>query len=227
MKKTIIFLLVVLVSITGCNKQKSLVEEGDSLREAGKLDEAIAKYTEAIKIDEKSEFASMARVGLLMAKYSKAEKVEKEGKLDEAYKLYEDWLNSNPDEEKNKAKAKIVSNAEQSAIRVLSKQINEESIKQIKFLADIILKYDTSAFKKAVWNALLAFDQKNGEAFINNYKEATEKKPKLIYEPYKTLMDFYDAKVMELIDNQQVGAAPEAEKKAAAPAPAKKGGKKK
>jgi tetratricopeptide (TPR) repeat protein len=227
MKKTIIFLLVVLVSITGCNKQKSLVEEGDSLREAGKLDEAIAKYTEAIKIDEKSEFASMARVGLLMAKYSKAEKVEKEGKLDEAYKLYEDWLNSNPDEEKNKAKAKIVSNAEQSAIRVLSKQINEESIKQIKFLADIILKYDTSAFKKAVWNALLAFDQKNGEAFINNYKEATEKKPKLIYEPYKTLMDFYDAKVMELIDNQQGGAAPEAEKRAAAPAPTKKGGKKK
>jgi len=225
MKKILIVLLVCWIALSGCNKQKSLVEEGDTLREAGKLDEAIAKYTEALKIDEKSEFASMAKVGLLMAKYNKAEKVEKEGKLEEAFKLYDDWLNSNSDEDKNKAKAKIVSNAEQSTIKVLSKQINEESIKQIKFLADIILKYDTSAFKKAVWSALLAFDQKNIEGFINNYKDATEKKPKLIYEPYKTLMDFFDAKVMEMVSAQQGADEPAPAKQA--PAPAKKGGKKK
>ncbi len=223
MKKILFCVVVISLIFSACNKQKSLVEEGDKFREEGKLDEAIARYEEAIKVDEKSEFASMAKTGLLMAKYNKAEKVEKEGDLKRAFELYDEWLNSNPDEEKNKAKSKIVSNAEQATIRVLSKQMNEDSIKQLKFLADIILKYDQTAFKKAIWNALMAFDQKNIEVFINNYKEATEKKPKLMYEPYKTLMDFFDQKVMEMIAAQQGGGS-EPEPQAA---PAKKGGKKK
>lgn len=222
MKKTILIIMMILVFAIGCNKQKSLVEEGDKFREEGKFDEAIARYNEAIKIDEKSEFASMAKTGLLMAMYNKAEKVEKDGDLKRAFELYDEWLKANPEEDKNKAKSKIVSNAEQATIKVLSKQINEESIKQLKFLADIILKYDQAAFKKAVWNALMAFDQKNIESFINNYKDATEKKPKLIYEPYKTLMDFYDQKVMEMIAAQQGAGEPEPQ-----PAPAKKAGKKK
>lgn len=222
MKKTILIIMMILVFAIGCNKQKTLVEEGDKFREEGKFDEAIARYNEAIKIDEKSEFASMAKTGLLMAMYNKAEKVEKDGDLKRAFELYDEWLKANPEEDKNKAKSKIVSNAEQATIKVLSKQINEESIKQLKFLADIILKYDQAAFKKAVWNALMAFDQKNIESFINNYKDATEKKPKLIYEPYKTLMDFYDQKVMEMIAAQQGAGEPEPQ-----PAPAKKAGKKK
>lgn len=228
MRNIILSIIMLSMLFFACNRQKSLVEEGDLLREQQKFDEAIAKYEEAIKIDEKSEFASMAKTGLLMAKYNKAEKVEKEGDLKRAFELYDDWLNSNPDEDKNKAKAKIVSNAEQAIIRVLSKQITEDSLKQIKYLADIILKYDQMAFKKAVWNALLAFDQKNIESFINNYKEATDKKPKLIYEPYKTLMDFFDQKVMEMIDAQQGGGGEPAQAPSA-PTPAKvtKGGKKK
>ncbi|MCX7958760.1 MAG: tetratricopeptide repeat protein [Deltaproteobacteria bacterium] len=222
MKKILFSSVSILLILIACNKQKSLVEEGDKFREEGKFDEAIAKYEAAIKEDEKSEFASMAKTGLLMAKYNKAEKVEKEGDLKRAFELYDEWLNANPDEDKNKAKSKIVSNAEQATIKVLSKQMTEDSIKQIKFLADIILKYDQTAFKKAVWNALMAFDQKNIEGFINNYKEATEKKPKLMYEPYKTLMDFFDQKVMEMITAQQGGGEPEPQA-----TPAKKGGKKK
>lgn len=225
MMKRALLMVILSLLIFACNRQKSLVEEGDRLREEGKFDEAIAKYEEAVKIDDKSEFAAMAKTGLLMAKYNKAEKVEKAGDLKKAFELYDEWLNANPEEDKNKAKAKIVSNAEQAAIRILSKQMTEESVKEIKFLADIILKYDQSAFKKAVWNALMAFDQKNVEAFINNYKEATEKKPKLIYDPYKTIMDFFDQKVMEMVAAQQ-----EAPSQAPAPEPKaapKKGGKKK
>ncbi|MCX7944758.1 MAG: tetratricopeptide repeat protein [Deltaproteobacteria bacterium] len=221
-KKTFLFVIFMVLFLVTCNKQKTLVEEGDKLREEGKFDEAIAKYEEAIKINEKSEFASMAKTGLLMAKYNKAEKVEKDGDLQRAFELYDDWLKANPEEDKNKAKAKIVSNAEQAAIRVLSKQMTDESIKQIKFLANIILNYDQSAFKKAVWNALMAFDQRNIEAFINNYKEATEKKPKLMYEPYKLIMDFFDQKVMEMIAAQQGTTEQESQQ-----AVTKKGGKKK
>ncbi|MGC8927515.1 MAG: tetratricopeptide repeat protein [Myxococcota bacterium] len=222
MKRAVIMMIIFLTIISGCNRQKSLVEEGDKFREEGKFDEAIARYSEALKMDEKSEFGSMARTGLLMSMYNKAEKVEKEGDLKKAFELYDQWLNANPEEDKNKAKAKIVSNAEQATIRVLSRQINEESLNQIKFLADIILKYDQSAFKKAVWNALMAFNQKNVEMFINNYKDASEKKPKLIYEPYKTLLDFFDQKVMEMLAAQSQQEP--VEQKAA---PAKKAGKKK
>ncbi|MGB9599753.1 MAG: tetratricopeptide repeat protein [Myxococcota bacterium] len=222
MKRAVIMMIIFLTIISGCNRQKSLVEEGDKFREEGKFDEAIARYSEALKMDEKSEFGSMARTGLLMSMYNKAEKVEKEGDLKKAFELYDQWLNANPEEDKNKAKAKIVSNAEQATIKILSRQINEESLNQIKFLADIILKYDQSAFKKAVWNALMAFNQKNVEMFINNYKDASEKKPKLIYEPYKTLLDFFDQKVMEMLAAQSQQEP--VEQKAA---PAKKAGKKK
>ncbi len=221
MKKIFICIVILTAMMMGCNKQKSLVEEGDMLREQGKFDDAISKYDEALKIDEKSEFASMAKTGKLMAMYNKAEKVEKEGNLKAAFDLYDQWLSANPEEDKNKAKAKIVSNAEQAAIKVLSaKEINDASVKQLIYLADIILKYDQTVFKKAVWKAFIAFDKKDGEGFINNYKEATEKKPNLLYEPYKFLMNFFDQKVMEMI----AGQPQQAPEPAAAP---KKGGKKK
>lgn len=226
MKKSITYLMIHMVILTttivGCNRQKSLVEEGDTLREQGRHDEAIAKYDEALRIDEKSEFASMARTGKLMAMYNKAERIEKEGELKRAFDLYDQWLAANPDEDKNKARAKIVNNAEQVAIKILSaKEINDASVKQLIYLAEIVLKYDQSAFKKAVWKAFIAFDRKDGEGFINNYKEASEKKPNLLYEPYKFLMEFFDQKVMEMIAGQ---GAQETEQPAAAP---KKGGKKK
>lgn len=221
MKKILFCIVILVTAFYACNRQRTLVEEGDKFREEGKYDEAIAKYGEAIKINEKSEFASMAKTGLLMAKYNRAEKFEKEGDLKRAFELYDEWLKSNPEEDINKAKSKIVSNAEQAIIKVLSKQMTQDSIKQIKFLADIILKYDQSAFKKAVWSALMAFDQKNIEVFINNYKDATEKKPKLMYEPYKMIMDFFDQKVMEMIAAQQGSGEPQKQAK-----PTKKSGKK-
>jgi tetratricopeptide (TPR) repeat protein len=226
MRKTLLLaVLVVVLGIFGCDKARSLYEEGDRLLTDGKYDQAMARFDEAVAAEPASEYASKAKLAKATALFAKGEKIEKEGKYAEAFEIYQKYIGLDPEKDGGRAaRGRVVYKAE-SAISDLMKRPNTpEKIETMKKLSELITSYDDSTFKKEFWLAYYAAEKQNLPELKDHITKAKKVMPKLPAPPYSNIWG-----VMEIMaaaaDNPEPAPVVETPKAKAKPAKKAKGKK--